>query len=125
MLRQSTPLPSHTYPIHPIHIADLTSAVIDSLLSQYNNNGDLVPSYTSTDTSDSICPVTNAGTCPVVTTTSVAPPPASQTPTPPAQSGRRIHPNGNNGKCLDVQGAKYQDGTPVRESPSSLASFRS
>ncbi|KAL1708044.1 ricin B lectin domain-containing protein [Schizophyllum commune] len=34
----------------------------------------------------------------------------SQTPT---QQGQALHPNGNNGKCLDVQGNVQANGTPV------------
>ena len=35
-------------------------------------------------------------------------------PPPPSGGGNRIHPNGNNGKCLDVQGAVLANGTPVQ-----------
>lgn len=34
--------------------------------------------------------------------------------TPPPSSGTyRIHPNGNNAKCLDVVGGVFANGTPV------------
>ena len=35
-------------------------------------------------------------------------------PPPPSGSGNRIHPNGDTSKCLDVQGGKYANGTPVQ-----------
>lgn len=33
---------------------------------------------------------------------------------PPAPVARQIHPNGNTAKCLDVQAASFNDGTPVQ-----------
>ena len=41
---------------------------------------------------------------------STPPPP----PPPPTPTGQRIHPNGNNAKCLDVQGGTLANGTPVQ-----------
>ena len=35
-------------------------------------------------------------------------------PPPPTPTNSRIHPNGNNNKCLDVQGGVFADGTPVQ-----------
>ncbi|TXT10863.1 hypothetical protein VHUM_02368 [Vanrija humicola] len=40
--------------------------------------------------------------------------PPSSTTAPPTSSGKPIHPNGNNAKCLDVQGNVQANGTPVQ-----------
>ena len=42
---------------------------------------------------------------------SAAPPPP---PPPPPSKVHQVHPNGNTKKCLDVQAAKYANGTPVQ-----------
>ncbi|TXT09763.1 uncharacterized protein COLE_03697 [Cutaneotrichosporon oleaginosum] len=42
------------------------------------------------------------------------PPPSSTTPPPPPPTGTVLHPNGDAGKCLDVQGANFANGTPVQ-----------
>lgn len=44
---------------------------------------------------------------------SVAMPPATQNP-PPVSESVRLHPNGNTNWCLEVQGNKRADGTPVQ-----------
>ena len=35
-------------------------------------------------------------------------------PSSPSSGGNRIHPNGDSSKCLDVQGGKFANGTPVQ-----------
>ncbi|KAL7409326.1 ricin B lectin domain-containing protein [Mrakia frigida] len=91
----------------------------------YNNAGDLVPTPPgTTETSDAACPALNTGTCaaPPPTTTSISivpsgtslPTSTPSTISPPIQYGRRIFPNRNYNKCLDVRGAVYANGTPVQ-----------
>ncbi|RDB27209.1 Endo-1,4-beta-xylanase A [Hypsizygus marmoreus] len=40
--------------------------------------------------------------------------PSGSFPPPPTETGRVLHPNGRNNKCLDVRGAVYANGTPVQ-----------
>lgn len=40
--------------------------------------------------------------------------PSSVSSAPPVASGVAIHPNGNAGKCMDVRGANFANGTPVQ-----------
>ena len=35
-------------------------------------------------------------------------------PPPPPTGSHQLHPNGNSGKCLDVQGGVMANGTPVQ-----------
>ena len=39
---------------------------------------------------------------------------STPSPPPPSGSENRIHPNGNDSKCLDVRGGRVANGTPVQ-----------
>jgi hypothetical protein len=113
---------SISLPVHRLSASPRCDNSSPPCFASQDNAGALIASPAGfNDISDPTCPAFNTGTCSVIATTSSRPPatatassvvvPPSTTPSvPPTLVGRRIHPNGNGGKCLDVRGAVYANG---------------